>query len=420
MSDIDLDAVSLPWDAWLQPGTHVMCSHMTSEPRALLQSLARASLPQPLSIELGVPFSMDALDFPDSVDLHVMGGMGTAAAMAKKRSLHIDRKEYLSFPQDYARGVSKADVVLVSLAVAGDGSLHLGASHGAAVDAARHAGIVVAEINSAAPVISGSPWPDDINITHRLNCHYPVATIQTTASRRDQETAIAAHLSDVIADGACLQVGIGAIPEAILSSLSSHRRLGIHTGMLGDGLYRLIECGAVDNSIKPDGLQLSIAGCIYGGESLYTEVKNRPDIELAHPAQTHALSILRTIDKFTAINSAIEVDLLGRVNAETAPAADGSRRCVGGIGGLPAFVRGALEANGGQSIIALPALTRYDGTGQSRIVSNLEAEITLDDSLADIVVTEFGVAHLRGASAEQRKKRMLAISSPDAKELHGA
>ncbi len=389
---------------------------MTSEPRALLQSLTRAELPAGLSVELGVPFSMDALNFPDSVELHVMGGMGAGAALAKQRQLFIDRKEYLAFPEEYASAVCNADIVLVSLAVAKDGSLHLGASHGAAVDAARGARIVIAEVNTAAPVISGSPWPEDIAITHRVDCHYPVATIQTSAGRKDQEAAIAAHLSDVIPDGACLQVGIGAIPEAILSSLSSHRHLGIHTGMLGDALHQLIQSGAVDNSVKPAELRKSIAGCIYGSESLYAAVDGDSEIVLAHPTRTHALSVLQQIDNFTALNSAIEVDLLGRVNAETVKAADGTRRNVGGIGGLPAFVRGALGASGGQSIIAMPALTRYDGTGRSRIVNSLEAEVTLDETLADIVVTEIGVAHLRGASIEQRRERILAISSPEVRE----
>ena len=416
MSDNILTTGNLLWETWLRPNTRVMCSHMTSEPRALLQSLAHADLPPGLSLELGVPFSMDALCLPDNLPLHVMGGMGTAAALARHRQVVVDRKEYLRFASDYANKASTADVVLISLAAAKDGSLHLGASHGAALDAARHARVVVAEINSAAPVIHGSEWPHDIAITHRVNCHYPVATIQATAGRHEQETAIANHIAEVIPNSACLQVGIGAIPAAVLSALQSHRQLGIHSGMLGDALLQLIQCGAVDNSAKPAGLQKSIVGCVYGAQGLYAAVESLSEIELAHPSRTHSHSILQQIPKFIAINSAIEIDLQGRVNAETAPTADGTRRSVGGIGGLPAFVRGALASQGGQSIIALPALTRYDGTGHSRIVASLDAEITLDESLADIVVTEFGVARLRGATAAQRQQRMLAISSPDARD----
>jgi len=134
--------------------------------------------------------------------------------------------------------------------------------------------IVVAEINSAAPVIGASPWPEDIPISHRVYCNYPIATIPVTSGRREQESAIAAHLADVIPDGACLQVGIGAIPAAILSSLSTHQHLGIHTGMLGDALYQLIECGAVDNTAKPYALRKTIAGCIYGEQSLYATCRD--------------------------------------------------------------------------------------------------------------------------------------------------
>ena len=425
MTEFSTGAVTrrpIPWHKWLRPGMHIMCSHMTAEPRVLLQSLAGAELPDTLSIELGVPFSMDAEAFTDKVDLHVMGGMGSAAALARKRPLTIVRKEYHAFAEDYANGVCKADIVLVSLAMAEDGSLHLGASQGAAVDAARDAEFVIAEINSAAPVISSSAWPVDIPITHQFHCDYPLATVSVSAGsvsagRREQESKIAGHLANVIPDRACLQVGIGAIPAAILSSLQAHQHLGIHTGMLGDSLYQLIERGVVDNSAKPAGLQKSIAGCIYGEQRLYRAVENDPTVELAHLSVTHVLSTLQRIDNFTAVNSAIEIDLQGRVNAETAPAADGSRRSVGGIGGLPAFVRGALHSKGGQSIIALPSLTRYDGSGHSRIVESLSADITLDESLADIVVTEHGVARLRGASAEQRRQRMLDICSPEAREL---
>ena len=113
MSDILLSTGNLPWDTWLRPNTRVMCSHMTSEPRALLQSLAHADLPPGMSLELGVPFSMDALSLPDNLPLHVMGGMGTAAAIAKHRQVIVDRKEYLHFASDYANRDCTADVVLI-------------------------------------------------------------------------------------------------------------------------------------------------------------------------------------------------------------------------------------------------------------------------------------------------------------------
>ena len=415
MSITDHDQLALPWDDWLRPHTHIMCSHMTSEPRVLLRALSRSNLPTGVSIELGVPFSMDAQAFPDTVDIHVMGGMGTAAALARKRPLTIDRKEYLTFATDYASGTSQADVVLVSLAIADDQTLHIGASHGAVIDAARNARLVIAEINTAQPVVNGAPWPDDIPLSHTVHCDYAPAVIEHSVGRQQQEAAIAGHLADVITDGACLQVGIGAIPAAILSALSTRKHLGIHTGMYGDALHELVECSAVDNSRKPPQLQHSVIGCVYGGESLYESVKGRTDILMAHPSVTHSLSTLQQINQFTAINSAIEVDLFGRVNAETVTAKDGTRRAVGGIGGLPAFVRGALASQGGQSIIALPALTRYDGSGRSRIVPSV-TDVTLDETLVDIVVTEYGVARLRDASPQQRREQMLAICSPDVRD----
>lgn len=414
----------LPWDKWLEPGDHILCSHMSAEPRALLLSLAKAKLPDNLSIELGVPFSPDAIHLPAPVSLQVMGGMGAAGALSKQRPTINDREEYLSILLDYASGRRRADVVLVSLAQDKDGSLHLGASHGPVLEAARHARLVIAEINKGAPVIKGSTWPDEIKINSQFPCNYSIAGIATAATKQNKahELQIASHLAELIPDNACLQVGIGSLPSAILDLLKDHHNLGIHTGMLSESLYELITCGAVDNSNKPTGLQHSITGSVFGSTSFYSEVSKNNQVLLASPSQTHALEVLQTINNLTTINSAIEVDLAGRVNAETIKTSNGDRRYVGGVGGLPAFVRGAKAAKNGMSVIALPALTDYSAkpdsdkaksTARSRIVRSLQAEVTLDETMADVVVTEYGVANLRDATPAQRKQRMIDIASPD-------
>lgn len=418
------DDEPLRWEEWLQPGDHIFCSHMTSEPRALLASLASADLPDALSIELGVPFSTDTVALPDTVSLQVMGGMGAAGSLSRQRHTIIDRAEYLEILLDYASGRRQADVVLVSLAQAADGSLHLGACHGPIVEAARNARIVIAEINATAPVIKGSAWPDEIAITRQIPCNYTIAAPDTAIDQykiKTHELKIAQHLAGIIPDGACLQVGIGTLPSAILGLLKHHQNLGIHTGMLSESLYELISCGAVNNSRKPIEFQHAVTGCVYGSASLYESVAANNQVVLASPRQTHSLDVLQKIDSLVTINSATEIDLTGRTNAETIKTQDGLRRYVGGVGGLPAFVRGALAAKNGISVIALPALTQYGDkqnyrVSQSRIVSSLEAEVTLDRTLADIVVTEFGVANLRGASPTQRKQRLIGIADPGVRD----
>ena len=228
-------------------------------------------------------------------------------------------------------------------------------------------------------------------------------------------------MAELIPNAACLQVGIGSLPSAILGLLSERKNLGVHTGILGESLYQLISSGAVDNSQKPTGLQHSVTGSVFGSISFYTEIAANKQVLLAAPNQTHSLEVLQEINKLTTINSAIEVDLAGRVNSETIKTRDGKRRYVGGVGGLPAFVRGALAAKEGMSIIALPSLTHYGDfksgeNAKSRIVSSLDVEATLDQTMADIVVTEYGVAKLRDASPAKRKERLIAIASPDERE----
>jgi len=407
------NVVSLPWHDWLQAGDHIHCSHMTAEPQRLLESLAQADLPPDVSIELDAPFSMAASALPTDITLQVMGGMGTARVLAKTHQLEIDRTEYPDLTNQYASGERKANLVLISLARAADGSLHLGASHGAALQAAHNARHVIAEINTAAPVVAGAPWPEDIALTHQIECHYPIVTMPASAGADAVESRIAQQLAALIPNGACLQVGIGSLPEAVLSLLSEHRNLGVHSGMLGDSLYELITCGAINNSQKPADVQFSAIGSVYGSASLYEAVQTNPDVRLSPTTITHALPILQSITNLTAINSAMEVDLAGRVNSETVKVSDGSRRYVGGVGGLPAFVRGALRSAGGQSIIAMPSRTIGKSGPQPRIVKSLEAEVTMDETLADIVVTEHGVARLRGASMESRREQMIAIADPE-------
>jgi len=178
----------------------------------------------------------------------------------------------------------------------------------------------------------------------------------------------------------------------------------------------LLQVGAVDNSQKPASLQHSAVGSVYGSAELYAATAENPDIVLTDPLHTHALEVIQKIKCFTAINSAIEVDLLGRVNAESAAGKSGERHFIGGVGGLPNFVSGALAASDGMSIIALPALTRYDQDARSRIINSLSVDVTLDETLADIVVTEHGIAQLRDASPSQRRERMIAIADPTVRD----
>jgi acyl-CoA hydrolase len=403
------------WSMLVRSGDRVACSHMTSEPVALLQSLAESGAHDGrFNLFLGVPFSFAAGGFPLGTTFTTFGGMGSAGRLARSHTSHLSVSHYSRSADGFVLGTEAVDVALVSLARAPDGSLHLGAAHGYALEAARRARCVVAEINALAPVVTGAPWPAELEIALSVEVAYPL-TEMTDSGISEVERRIAAHVAPLVADGACLQVGIGGLPSAILAGLSGHRGLGIHSGMLTPALWQLVESGAIDNSRKAVDPGISIAGCVFGDAALYAAVHRNPQVGLRPPATTHAAPVIARLERFTALNSALEVDLLGQVNAESVMGRDGSPRHVGGVGGLNDFVRAAQCAAQGISVIALPSRqAAQDGqAARARIVPALSGPATVASSDADVVATEHGVAHLRNATLDERAHRLIAIAHPD-------
>lgn len=404
---------SLRWDTLVQPRDWVVCSHMTAEPVALLRGLGVAAAPfasgdNHLGVYLGVPFSDAATVFPPQTEFVTFGGLGSASALTRRHTTHVSLTPYRLCGEAFASATQRVDVALVSLARAANGGLTLGAAHGFIVDAARRARVVVAEINAQAPAVPGASWPEDVPIDIAVEVSYPVASVPSARSG-SVERAIADHVAPLVVDGACLQVGIGALPSAVLAQLTHHRALGLHSGMLTPPLWKLIESGTIDNSRKRQEPGIGTIGCVYGDAALYAAVHGEATLQLREPRYTHGVEVIAGLDDFVALNSAIEVDLFGQANAETVPGSDGRLRYVGGVGGLNDFVRGARWAPRGQAVIALPS--RQPG-GRPRIVAHLGGPATVAASDADVVVTEHGVARLRDASLDQRARRLIAIADP--------
>lgn len=408
--------MTIDWRALVRGGDQVVCSHMTSEPVMLLRSLADAGLDFPFGVTLGVPFSTAAAALPSQAVLTAFGGMGSAGSMARSRAVRISLTPYSRCGAAYAERIERADVVLVSLARDPEGRLWLGASHGYILEAVRGARTVIAEINAQAPCILGAPWPADIKLHAVMETSYPIADLQERAPD-GIERQLARNVAALVGEGACLQVGIGSTPSAMVDALAGHRHLGLHSGMLSDGVLRLIQSGVLDNSRKPAGSRMAVTGCVYGGEALYRFCHLNPDVQLRAPGYTHSAEVIAQHDDFVAINSAIEVDLIGQVNAETIAIQQGVARYVGGVGGLNDFVRAARHSTRGQAIVALPSRTG-GAQGRERIVARLSGPATVAATDADVVVTEHGVARLRDATLDVRVRRMLSIADPaDREEL---
>lgn len=408
----------IDWQAIVRPHDQLVCSHMTSEPVALLRSLGRTPPDVPFGVTLGVPFTMAADALPGHAAITTFGGMGSARQMARGRTLNISTTPYSQCEAEYVLGTQVSDVVLVSLSRAPDGRLYLGASHGYILEAARRARLVIAEINARAPCVLGSLWPDAIAIHHVVEADYALApNADEPVENMTTQALIGAHVATLVPDGACLQVGIGSLPSALLFALGSHRHLGVHSGAMCDAMYDLIILGAIDHSRKPAKCRRAVIGSLYGSPALYNFAHMNEQVELRAPSYTHSSQTIAQLDDFVAINSAIEVDLTGQINAETVLANNGSLRYVGGVGGLNDMMCAAALAPRGQAIVALSSRTNHTSAGKPRIVAQLSGPTTVSSAYADLVVTEHGIARLRGKTAEQRVHQMLAIADPQDHDL---
>ncbi len=223
------------------------------------------------------------------------------------------------------------------------------------------------------------------------------------------ERAIARHVGRYIEDGSTIQIGIGAIPDAVMASIGDRRDLGLHCGLISDRIADLIESGAMTNARKPIDTGIAVAGSVLGTNRVYRFAHRNPALKLFTLMHTHRSEVLCQLGRIVAINSAVEADLTGQINAEVA-----SGVYVGAVGGQGDFVRGAQLAAGGRSVIAMPATARNGRL--SRIVARLTGPTTTARSDADIIVTEFGAAELRGQPLVERVRRMIAIAHPDFRE----
>lgn len=224
---------------------------------------------------------------------------------------------------------------------------------------------------------------------------------QLPSSRQDRVAAL-------VDDGATMQFGLGATPECVAALLSDRKHLGLHTGVMSDAAMALIRSGAIDNSRKPFDKGISIAGGLLGSSSLLEFADANPGISLRPTDYTHDIGRLAALPRFIAVNSALEVDLSGQANTESL-----GGRYIGAIGGAVDFSRGAHASHGGLPIIALTATAQArDGTVTSRIVRNLAGPATIGRGDIGLVVTEFGVADLRGLSLEERAQRLIDVADP--------
>ncbi|MBQ3978881.1 MAG: 4-hydroxybutyrate CoA-transferase [Bacteroidales bacterium] len=275
-----------------------------------------------------------------------------------------------------------------------------------AVEAAR---VVIAQVNKSIPYLYGTAMIHESEITAAVECDDPPVDMQFGAPT-EIEAAIGAHIAEEIPDGATLQIGVGGIPNATLNGLKDHKHLGLHTEAMTDGVFRLMQSGVIDNSMKKYEPGRSVASLALGSRQMYEFIDHNRDCVFFDVGVTNDPSLIRQNPKAVAINSAIEVDLTGQICADSI-----GEMIFSSVGGQHDFMYGASLSEGGKTFIAMPART---AKGRGKIVANLApgAGVVTTRFQTQYVVTEYGCVYLRNKNLAQRAKALISIAHPDDRE----
>lgn len=402
-----LDAATLDLKGIVRPGDHVIWGQATGEPLTLTEALAaQRHEVGPVSAFLGATFSQTFQpEHADRIAFSGFGAIGTLRRLAKAGVLGLIPCHVSQIGPYIEAGLIGADVAFVQLSPVGpDGRHSFGVINDFVQTAIAKARVVVAEINDQVPWTHGNGGLDPARLDFAIQSSRPVVAVPS-GTPGEQDRAIAGHVAAFIEDGAVLQFGIGAVPDAILQLLADRRDLGVHSGMIGDGLVDLVEKGVVTNRTKTLHPGVSVTGALIGTEKLYRFADRNPAVAVMPATITHGDAALSQLAKLVTINSAVEVDLTGQVNAEQVGA-----DYVGGVGGQADYVRAGHRSPGGHAVIALPSSAKNGEI--SRIVPRLSGPVTTPRTDVDIVVTEHGAADLRGRTLPERARRMIAIAHP--------
>lgn len=399
----------------IKSGDRVFVQGQAATPTVLLDALARRA-PELRSVE--------------TVHLHLEGSAPHAhpdlAASFRPNAFFVGpnlrlavaegRADYTpiflsEIPRLFRKNVLPLDAALVHVSPPdAHGFVSLGTSVDATLAATQCAKVVIAQLNPKMPRTLGDGAVHLSRFTAVVNIDQPLFQHGASTEADSVEDAIGQRVAGLVEDGATLQMGIGAIPDAVLRALTHHRGLGVHTEMFSDGLLPLIERGVVTNEHKTRQRFRTVASFVMGTARLYDFVHDNPSVELRDCGDVNDTSVIRQQPKMTAINSAIEVDMTGQVAADSI-----GERVYSGVGGQMDFIRGATLSEGGKAIIALPSMT---SKGESRIVPRLKPGATVVTTRAHVryVVTEHGVADLYAKSLSARVQAMVKIADPKHRE----
>lgn len=393
---------------YIKPGDLVFCAQLGAAPQGLVKALiAQAAALGGVRFLNSFPLDPGAERLTsDGVDYLAMDGFGVNAKLFQAGRLDIIPAHFSDYGDLMAGGQLVPDVVICTVTPPDDaGRRSLGLSVDHLRDAMEGARVVLAEENADMPWTHGDgEIPGDF-----LTAVFPATQPPDLWVSRDPgpvDHAIAAQVARLVPDGATFQYGVGATPDAIAAALIKHRDLGCHSGSVADSFVSLAEAGAITNKYKEIDQGFSVATSLYGSQRLSDFAHRNAQLLMRRGRYTHSDATLRNFRKFFAINSALEVDLTGQVAAEAV-----GGRYIGAIGGQVNFQRAGLASPEGRAIMTLGSTAGRKRA--SRIVAKLSGPVTTLRADADVVITEHGMAELRGKTLQERAEAMIAIADPE-------
>lgn len=391
-------------------GQSVFLSSGCGEPQTLVEALIRSAVRlRDVRIVTGLQGSKAPYVRPDLAPhfrLQTFMASAQVAEAIEKGDADYAPVQLSRIPDLMRSGRLPVDVAMVQVAPADEqGRYSLGVSVAYAKAAVAAATLVIAEVNARMPRTLGDSFIDAGEIDLLVASDRPVLEVRRAATDAAVEQ-IGLRVATLIADGDTVQVGVGTIAEAVWKALHRHRDLGVHSGSVADTLIDLIDAGVVTNRRKTIDPGRIVAGQLVGTERLYAYAHENPAFNMCPSDYTHEPRVLAGLDNLVSVNSALQVDLRGQVNAETLRG-----RQVAGVGGAIDFTVGARLSRGGRAIVALPSTA---GNGRySRIVPQLDdGVVTTPASLVDFVVTEFGIADLAGLTCVARARALIEVAEP--------
>lgn len=398
----------------IKSNDNIFIHSAAAAPQKLIQALvSRAGQLKNVSVyqlhtEGQAPYATE--EFSKSFQLKLLFvGANTRGAVQQGRGSYIPI--FLSeVPSLFRRKIIPLDAALLTVSAPDrHGYCSLGTSVDVSLAAEESAKLVIAQINKFMPRSHGDGLIHTNNIDIMVEHDEPLPEV-TTGKLSKIELAIGKNVADLVEDGATLQMGIGAIPNAVLAALQQHRDLGIHSEMFSDGVLPLVEKGIITGKNKTNHPGQIVSSFVIGSKKLYDFVDDNPLVNLLDSSYVNNATIIRQNPKVTAINSAIEVDLTGQVCADSI-----GSKIYSGVGGQMDFMRGASLSERGKPIIALTSTTK---DGASKLVAVLKngAGVVTTRAHMHWVVTEYGAVNLYGKTIQERADLLINIAHPDHRE----